>query len=569
MRTVTLALVTLGAALLPLIGCADAGDVTDDDADGLAPLPEAGKEDGQYRKGLPVNVDASRTGVWTVKNQWQDTTTTDAQKAGMAWPVDSKLTWDEKYAAWVGSLEWIDGVDGYSKTVKLTTPWGKTLPSPVLECAEMALFLRVTFAAWYQLPLQLEAMDGGKLVYFGHFGVRTAAGRYPDAPEYAVRYKDYSNTNWQAQWPSDSALRKRRVAGGEDNQNELREGAVFGEYLDQIHVNKRAAHFTIMVLDYLGSMNLADSANTFNLVPESVRSGDVLLERWQKNGIGHTLVVKDVTTIGEGNYDVTTISGSMPRRQGKQQSGIASKGYFTSQYTGGEGMNFEGDLYAKLGGGLKRFRVAKPRNGFWTNTWMAGDEAHWINSTDVARIGARPARFESILGQVSPEQQKTELLAQITDARRHLTNYPASCSARERREDAFRDLYDIEERAFGRTRGQVDADYRDLEDYVFAELEYSQSKTCCWNSTTAAMHDIVLAEAKAEEAAAEANMTCVAPVVFRAQADGYARWATYAASIGRAAEWKAWSEDEPCAQRATPADVVSASEATNYCELTP
>nr|MBA3538402.1 hypothetical protein [Deltaproteobacteria bacterium] len=510
-------------------GCAESTESTsDEDAESLEPLPPPGKEDGQYRKGLPVNVDASRTGVWTVKNQWQDTTTAEAKKAGLAWAAESDLTWDEKYGAWVGSLQWIDGVDGYSKTVELTTPWGKTLPSPSLECAEMALFLRVTFAAWYQLPLQLEAMDGGKLVYFGHFGVRTATGRYANAPEYKIKYKDLSTADWQTTWPQDTGLRKRRVAGGEDNQIELRDGAVFGEYLDEIHLNKRAAHFTIMVLDYLGSMNLADAANGYNIVPESVRGGDYLIERWQRSGIGHTLVVKDVVPIGEGNLDVTTISGSMPRRQGKQESGIASKSYFTSPYTGGEGTNSDGHQYAKLGGGVKRFRVAKAINGFWSNTWMNGDEAHWINSTDTARIAARPARFGSLLGQVSPEQQRTELLAQIADARHHIGNYPASCSARERRETAFRSLYDIEARSFGRTAAQVDADHRDLEDYVFGELEYTKSKTCCWNSSTAGMHDIVMQQAQAELAAADANGTCVEPVVFKSRADGYTRWATYA-----------------------------------------
>ncbi len=547
-------------AVTSLAACAtDPTEDPDNDAGGLTPLPEPGKEDGQFHKGIAVNTDQSRTGVWTVKNQWQDTTTTEAKKAGLAWAADSNLTWDQKYAAWVGSLEWIDGVDAGTKTVKLTTPWGKTLPAPILECAETALFLRTTFAAWYQLPLMFEAIDGGKVVYFGHFGVRTATGRYSAAPEYAIKYKDYTGKAYTT-WPTDTALRGRRIAGGEDDQTELHEGARFGEYLDEIHLNKRAAHFTIMVLDYLGSMNLADSANTFNLVPDAIHSGDVLLERWQKNGIGHTLVIKDVTTIAEGNYDVTTISGSMPRRQGKQQSGIASKGYFTSDYTGGEGKNYDGDEYAKLGGGVKRFRVAKPVNGYYTNTWMNGDEAHWINSTAYAQIAARPARFNAILGQVSPEQQKTELLAQIAEARQHLAGYPASCSARERREDAFRDLYDVEERAFGRNRAQVDADYRDLEDFVFAELEYSQSKTCCWNSSTSAMHDLIIEQAKADEAAAEANHTCIEPVVFRSQADGYKRWSDYAATTGKAAAWKAWSEDEPCAQRAVAQDLVAPSD---------
>ena len=152
-------------------------------------------------------------------------------------------------------------------------------------------------------------------------------------------------------------------------------GAAFGAYLDELHLNKRAAYFTVMALDYLGSMNLADSANTYNLRPDTVRPGDMLIERWQRSGIGHTLVVKEVAVLGEANLDLTTISGSMPRRQGKRESGVASKGYFTSAYAGGPGENLDGDAYARLGGGAKRFRVAKNVNGYWTNTWMRGDEA--------------------------------------------------------------------------------------------------------------------------------------------------------------------------------------------------
>lgn len=68
--------------------------------------------------------------------------------------------------------------------------------------------------------------------------------------------------------------------------------AHFGADLDEVHLNKRAGYFTVLALDYLGSMNLADSANTYNIVPDTLRAGDVLVERWQRSGIGHTLVVQ-------------------------------------------------------------------------------------------------------------------------------------------------------------------------------------------------------------------------------------------------------------------------------------
>lgn len=564
------------AALLVLLALL-AGACASDEASGpdeewgmdgsVEPLPPPGKEDAQNRRGMLVATNTSRTQVWTARNKWEDTETPAARAAGIAWPQDSGLNWDEKYVTWIESMPWIVAADGYGMTVNLTTPWGKTLPSPSLECAEMALFLRITFAAWYELPLQLEAMSNGRIVYFGHFGVRTQAGRFAQSPEFAIAYRDHSaSTAWQTSWPKDSTLRTRKLWGGEDNQLQLGEGKVFGAYVDEIHLNKRAAYFTVLALNYLSSQNLADTANMYNLVPEAVRAGDVLVERWQKWGIGHTLVVKEVRPLGASSLDVTTISGSMPRRQGKQESGIASKYYFTSEYTGGEGVAEDGTPFAKLGGGIKRFRVTKNVGGYWTNTWMTADEAHWINSTDYARIAARPKRFDSLLGQVSAEQQKTELLAQIEDARRHLSNYPASCSARERREGAFRTLYGLAHE-LGTTPDAIDAEHRKLEDYVLGELEYTKSKTCCWNSTTPAMYEIIVAAAEADKAAADERGVCEAPVVFASRTDGYQRWAAYAASIGRGAEWKAWSEDESCPQRNVAADTIAAADATPYCSL--
>jgi hypothetical protein len=532
----------------------------------LEPTPPPGKEDAQNRRGLLVATDTTRTQVWTARNKWEDTDTPAAKKAGLAWGANSGLTWDQKFDAWVRSLPITTSADGQYDTVVITTPWGKQLPSPALECAETMLFLRITFAAWYELPWFMESVDGnGKRVYFGHNGVRTATGRYASSPEFAIKYKDYSASP-PAQWPTDPVLRGKHVAGGDDTQpNEG--GAGFGAYLDDLHLNKRAAYFTIMALDYLGSMNLADSANTYNIVPDTIRPGDMLLERWQKEGIGHTLVVKDVVQLGEGNLDVTLISGSMPRRQGKKESGVAAKSYFTSDYTGGPGTNWEGDEYAKLGGGARRWRVTKNIGGYWTNTWMSADEASWINSTDYAAIAARPARFAQILGQVSPDQQKTELLAEIDDARAHLRQYPASCSARERREQAFRDLYDLSARTWGTSRAAIDAQYRVADDYVFEELVYGQSKTCCWDSSTAAMYGVIMDYEKDEQARAAAMGTCVAPTVFKAEGGGYARWQQYATQTGRASAWVAWSEDESCPQRNVGDDTVASTPDTAFCAL--
>lgn len=546
--------------LMALASCVDGGgdDVGEDGS--LAPLPSPGKEDGQYHAGLSTSADTSRTDVWKVTAQWED----KDPKAGLAWAANSGLTWDQKYAAWIQSFEWVKGIDGYSTTVKLTTPWGKTMPAPELECAETSLFLRVTFASWFGLPLQFEAMDEhGQRIFFGHFGVRTDAGNAAGFPEFAVKYKDYTGKDATV-WPTDTTLQQRTIHGGTDDQEEIAPGAVFGAYLDQLHLNKRVGYFTTLVLDYLGSDNLADSANTYNLVPDAVRSGDFLIERWQKIGIGHTLVVKEVNPATPTTLDVALISGSMPRRQGSQAKGAAAKSYFTGDYTGGPGMNSDGDAYVKLGGGLKRFRVAKKLNGYWTNTWMAGDEAHWINSTDFDRLSARPARFNDLLGEVPLDQQKAELLAQINDARHHLSQYPASCSARDLRENAFSQLYDVEWRLEQKDRSDVDAELRILDDYVFAPLDYAHSMTCCWDSTTSAMYDVIMAAARADEQAATDAKTCAAPTVFAAQNGSYQHWKDAAAAQGKPAAWRDYADDEACHQAA---DVTASFDATSFCSL--
>src|SRR5258705_2032207 len=102
--------------VLAITACQDAGDASgpDDDwgMDGLlAPTPPPGKEDSEYRRGLLVNTDTTRTQVWTARNKWEDTTTDAAKKAGLAWGADSGLTWDQKYGAWLDSLEFIPTVD--------------------------------------------------------------------------------------------------------------------------------------------------------------------------------------------------------------------------------------------------------------------------------------------------------------------------------------------------------------------------------------------------------------------------------------------------------------------------
>jgi hypothetical protein len=141
----SLARIALSTVVWWVAGCADDAAPSYDPEWGieeaLAPTPPPGKEDSEFRRGLRVATDTRRTQVWTAKNAWDDTATPAARAAGLAWGADSGLTWDQKYAAWLDGLAWIPAADGYSTTIRLTTPWGKTLDSPSLECAETVAVL--------------------------------------------------------------------------------------------------------------------------------------------------------------------------------------------------------------------------------------------------------------------------------------------------------------------------------------------------------------------------------------------------------------------------------------------
>lgn len=535
-----------------------------DEADELLPGELLGKEDSAGVPGLPATSSYSDTRAWVVENQWEDRDTPAARRAGLAWGENSGLNWDEKFARWVGSLQKTASVTSWGDTFLLTTPWGKALPAPKLDCADVAILLRASFAAWYRLPFYLVGYDGSRRVYFGHFGIRTASGNWNGMPAFATAYRDYSEMapeDYNRSWPKDSALRARGVQTGDD-QPFLGEGARTGAYLDEIHLNKRAAHLIRLMLIYLGSANLADSLNTYNLVPEALRTGDVLLFRRARNGSGHTMVVVRADRLADGQIEAQDVYGNLPPAQPTWQDAAQTKRNFTNDEGGGPTQNSVGETYSHIGGGLKRFRVAKNVRGFWTNTWMAADEASWINDRDFDRIGARPAQFEALLGRVTPAQRRDMLLSIIAAKRRHLENYPASCSAREAREAAFRDLYALMQTEFGMAREEVDRTYRVFADYVFAELDYLRSKTCCWNRTTPQMARIVLDYAQSLQASG-----CADPVVFKATAGGYRAFADYAAATGRAAEWVAWSEDEACPQRDVADDTETAHEWTPWCDL--
>ena len=539
----------------------------------VLPLEDTGtalSSDGRGQLG-PKDADYSDTAVWEANNAWADTDTAAAKEAGLAWQADSGLNWEHKYALWVDGLEATAAHSGYGTTFQLVTPTGKVLPAPYLECAEATYFLRSLFASWYGLPFFVEAVDGqGQRIFFGHFGfINHDGSRYGNTPNFS-KYDDHSGltaSDIASQgWPSDSTLRGRAIYGtASDDQPFLGEDAHFGHYLDELLLNKRTGYFMMILLPYFGSVNLADDANAYHLKSDGLTTGAVLIERWQRTGIGHALMVKEVQWLGSDEAAAELISGSMPRRQPKWESATASKMTFTSNYTGGVGESSDGDAYADLGGGLKAFMTATTDNGYWLNHVPADRLDHFIPSSDTTAKAARPAEFEELLAEVDPEDMIDELLAILEDKRAHLRNYPSSCSARISREDTFDQLYDVLQMERGWDRQRADEEYRTLEDYVFAELEYSDSKTCCWNSTTNEMYDIVMDYNRSMMDADPDS--CIEPDVFKAEDSGYERFEAYAVDTGRGDQWVAWSADENCPQASVSNDTETAHGWTDFCDI--
>lgn len=558
---------------------ADAGDglvlqVGEEDPEAgkamFSPASMDAKEDSvSGRKGLPVSVDQGAAAVWEVRNQWADTQTAEAKKAGIAWPANSGLTWDEKFSAWVAGFPLTQGAYGRS-TFSMTTPYGKTLPAPSLECAEVALFLRATFASWYGLPFFVEALDGRTRIFLGHFGfLREDGTRYGSTPNFKTAYADHSSKaqSWQTDgWPKDNTLRSRKLGGSQDDFQPalgLGDDVRAGTYFDELYLNKRTGYFMVLLLSYFGSINVADPTNTFNLDPRALRAGDPLVERWQKTGIGHVYVTKNVEPLSDGGLSAELMSGSMPRRQPVWESAAASQSAYTSDTAGGPGTGWDGAVYAKIGGGLKRWRTPINDGGRWNNIVPVADRASFIDASNTAAIAGRIETFREILGSLTPEEQLQTIMEEIEAARDHLRRLPASCAARTRRENAFRKLYPLMQTYYGLSGSEVDAAYRQLEDYALAELVYNESRTCCWNSTTQDMFEIIL-DLATEETSGE---LCAQPTVFKVTEGGYAAFEAHAARLGRAAQWKTWRADETCPQSATANDVIAESDAALYCEV--
>jgi hypothetical protein len=327
--------------VLAATGCAgedDSAPLQDDtaviDPPELSQVPSEliAKEDGAGIRGLAVDGNYADTQAWTVLNQWEDKTTAAANAAGIAWSANSGLSWDEKYAKWIESLEIVQAdTSPFYKTVRITTPWGKTLPSPKLDCADASLMLRATFAAWYRLPFAIIASTG-PTVYLGHFGARTATGRWDQSINIGRVYKDFSAAPPAdlANWPKDTRLRGMHIHGTrsdgsflDDLPFYLANGEGTGAYLDELHLNKRAARLIVYLMQYTGSGNLADSANTYNIKPAAIRPSDFLVYRRAPQGTGHTMVMVRVRDIDGGKKEAQNIFGNEPPDQLFVESPIA------------------------------------------------------------------------------------------------------------------------------------------------------------------------------------------------------------------------------------------------------
>jgi len=227
----------------------------------------------------------------------------------------------------------------------------------------MAMFLRIAFANWYELPFFMEAKADGKRVYFGHMGIITSNGSvWGRMPSFKTRYDDYSSMAAQVQadpasWPEDASLRARNISGNAVDTQTAFADAPAGTYFDEVFLNKRVGYFLTIQLAFLGSVSLADSANTFNISATAFTTGDFLVRRVNNSGIGHVVIIKEVdylgTTvdIGGQSYEqraAEVVSGSMPRRQGVWENPTSSLFYFGDE-------DFGGANTVRFGAGLKRF----------------------------------------------------------------------------------------------------------------------------------------------------------------------------------------------------------------------
>jgi hypothetical protein len=605
-RTVLAALVLVPAT--GLAGCSSE----------VGPSDEGGESALAVEPG-PKDSSGSATEVWKVTHAWTDKL-----------PGSTK-TYEDDFVEWVAGLRRTKATR-YGETLEITTPvaagYSRTMGAPTLECADTALFLRVAYSSLNHLPFYVKSGD----VYAGHFGfVHKDGTPHAAGANYRTSFKDFEGqwTDGQA-WPSDKTLRAKHVAGyasGDDTFVEVTPGVTGGDgaWFDEFFLNKRVGYFLLTLVDMFGSTNLAQEGNLFHIKPEATRPGDALLHRHGKYApIGHTLFVYQVRHPTTERAEIEVVSGSMPARQASWEPHYQSRNYFLSNEAGGDEVKTEcrpdysldwndqtrctkeiGTIdkpasgtcaapYEKhpwddtkcihyavvppektnldtLGGGIRRFRTPVLSGGHWNNIVPQSATSVYIPDTDTAAIGARPKQFEQILSLGTPEQRKAAALANIASDRDYIRTAPSTCSKRTSREDAFQELYNAYSDLGEYDHAKIDKENRTLEDYVFAELDYDSSKTCCWNSTKREHFDTIMAWAQDVMAKAATNGTCIAPPVFDATGtgDGYEGVRTFAKAKNLPFP-AAWTEDEPCKAKAVAQDTVTPrAKDADFCAANP
>jgi hypothetical protein len=608
-----LALLAIAPAFL---GVACSAEPTDDDASGEAQGALA-EESGPADPGAAQGRDASGaygTEVWKVTRNWTDKN-----------PATGN-TFEKDYSAWVGTFQKTKGFN-YGETIKITTPPGapyqRELDAPTLECADTAIFARVTYASLMGLPFFLKS-EG---LFAGHFGMVNAAGQQHGT--FGTAYRTYANNAaWREgqAWPSDRNLRRKHASSYKSGDETFVEevpgtkgGA--GAWFDEFFVNKRVGHFLVTLVDLFGSVNLAQEGNMFHVEPEATSPGDALLHRHGKYApIGHTLFVYASRTVKPGRMEIEVVSGSMPARQASWEPHYQSRSYFLSPHAGGPetvqecrtdyNLNYDDKSQCrkeiakmdkaadaacvapwektwddtkcvryqvipsettdirKMGGGIRRFRTPVLKNGRWVNIVPASARDVYIPDTDLERVGARLAKFEQLLDLGSPDERKAAAIATISSYREYIKGAPSTCSKRQAREEAFEDLYRAYSDAGEYDKAKIDKQHRSLEDYVFAELDYDTSRTCCWNSTKREHYDTIMAWAQDDMKKAETQGVCKAPPVFKAtgSGDGYAGIRAFAKSKSMPFP-EAWTEDEPCkAKDITEDSITERGKSADFCE---
>jgi hypothetical protein len=572
-----------------------------------------GSDDDLIVENGPANPSGTSTAVWEVKNQWSSMNAAAGK------------TYEEDYSDWVASLGKTRSFR-YGDTLEITTPKGasyqRTLAAPTLECADTALFLRVTYAALNKLPFYVKSGD----VYAGHFGIINKDGSQHSLGSAFKSYSDLESS-WRegSPWPTDAKLRARHVdyASGDESFVEVTPGTKGGggAWFDEFYLNKRVGYFMLRLVSLFGSVNLAQEGNMFHIKPNATRPGDVVIHRHGKySPIGHSVVVYQAKTTRPDHMAFEVVSGSMPARQASWEPANQARGYFTAEDAGGnkvieecragyskdytvEGRcrkeagtttkaetascpaGFEANTWDKtkctryeniptektqiatLGGGMRRFRTPVLNAGRWTSVVPAKARDIYIADTDVAAVGARPKQFEELLSLGSPAEQKDAALATIESTREYLRQAPSSCSKRSSREEAFEQLYEAYALLGESDHAAIDKKHRTVEDFVFSELDYDSSKTCCWNSTTRAHYDTIMKWVDSEMTKAQASGVCAAPPVFKASGggDGYTAVRAFAKSAGLPFPDK-WTEDEACKAVAVTEDSLSyRAQKTSFC----